>query len=136
MPVGENSSDQPDGINRDNAIFLGRKIVRLDDGIVQRVCTARADIATTFGALLTEAQGQPREVIKQARDALHVASRREHHLDVGHVQFFARLPEAVSDRGRYRERTGPTETPAYDLAHQFETLGALVERFDTFDARD
>src|SRR5262249_60187228 len=88
-----------------------------------------------LGPMRQDPAANPRKAVEQADEALLVARRRKHALEVGAADVRIRLPEAIAERRAHADHAGPPREPAQHLADQRGATGEFVDGLRILRAR-
>src|SRR5215470_15059346 len=77
--------------------------------------------------MLPDTAAHTRIVVKHANEAVLIARRRKHNLEVGAAYVWIGLPEAIAKRRAHADHTGSAGEPAQYLADQRRAAGDFVD---------
>ena len=122
--------------DHDPAVHRVFQVVWLEHGIDEGIDRFRPHITGAFRTMLPHARRHPGIIVEQADEALLIARRGEHALQVRLLHRVLGFPEPMHQRRADGQDRRAAQYPAGDLRGESEAGGHFVDGFYVLDARD
>ena len=116
-----------DAANQRPLVGLVRQVVWLNCRIDEDIGRFRSYVSSALGPMLPDTAAHTWIVVKHADEAVLIARRREHNLEIGAAYVWIGLPEAIAKRRAHADHTGSASEPAQYLADQCRAAGDFVD---------